>query len=89
MAPNLILPDLTSLVTLKEVDRSSFVVSWENGVLMGHVYREMDGYWVFDDYLSAKRGGFKSQESLLAIGQLLWKMNREWDETVRREIGGG
>jgi hypothetical protein len=60
---------------------------YENGVKLGEILCEVDGYYVFYPELN---GGYWSEHILRAIADLLGTMNAEWDAIVQADpcIGG-
>lgn len=48
-----------------------------------HIYREVDGYYY---YMPPPNGGAYAAHILRAIANELDAMNKEWDDTINREI---
>ncbi len=52
---------------------------------LGSIIKDVDGYFVF--FSNEDNGGSWSAWMLIEIGNILNKMNKEWDDIVVREIG--
>ena len=72
-------PTLVKIVTK---DNREFV-EFENGVILGQIYREVDGYYVFVPNLL---DGFWEAYVLRAIANLLDKKNEKWDKQVKKDL---
>jgi hypothetical protein len=69
----------------KKISENSFKVIYSNGVEMGFLLKEVDGYFVF--YPNLSNGGFWSAHILRSLANKLEEINKEWDEIIDREIG--
>lgn len=56
-----------------------------NGVELGQFLREVDGFFVFYPNLN---GGFWEAWVLNGIAAKLDELNKPWEETIERELGG-
>jgi hypothetical protein len=54
-----------------------------NGVQVGEMYIECDGYWVFQPVL---RNGYWESWMLMHLGRKLHKLNRKWHQQVIRGL---
>ena len=73
---------MKNLIRLEKVD-DDYHVYFDNGVLLGEFYAEVDGYYVFTPKL---RGGFWKSYVLRTIADKLDELNKEWDEQIKREL---
>lgn len=62
----------------------SLNVFFENGVHMGIMYMEVDGYYVFQPHL---RAGYWAAYVMRAIADTLDKLNEPWDLIIQQTIG--
>lgn len=60
-------------------------MTFSNGRSVGDVYKEVDGYYVLALDLSS---GCWSGADLIAMGQVLNEMNREWDQVIEDYFEG-
>lgn len=65
------------------VDPETGACTYYNGVLVGHVYQETDGYYVIT---FTTRGGCWYEGELIQIATLLHEMNLPWDQQVQRDL---
>jgi hypothetical protein len=56
---------------------------FENGVTLGQLYQEVDGYYVFVPETS---GGYWEAYVLREIANLLDKKNAKWHKKVKRDL---
>jgi hypothetical protein len=77
---------LVPVVDSDNCEPMSFVVKYTNGVLMGTIYKEVDGYYVFAPEL---RGGFWDEHVLQDLFYYLQDLNEEWHKQIMKEIGDG
>jgi hypothetical protein len=75
----------TDMVTFTKQSENDYLVVFENGVILGHLLKEVDGYFVFYPEL---RGGFWESLIMRILADKMDDLNRDWDEIVQREIGG-
>jgi len=73
-----------SLTYLKDNTDTSKDVFYENGVRIGELYVEIDGYWAFDPDRS--NGGFWTEEVLSEIDATLRVMNEAWDHELQEAL---
>jgi hypothetical protein len=77
------------LVTLEPYGGgNAYLVLYENGVCIGLIYQEIDGYHVYNDQLPtpmARRGGYWTEHVMYAIADELVKLNRTWDEIMHTD----
>ena len=66
-------------------NENQIAVMYGTNSYIGDLYREVDGYWVF---APETKGGYWSQEVMLALGNKLADMNKAWDTKIQRELGG-
>lgn len=64
---------------IKKVDDHAFDAFAENGVKLGQLLREVDGYFVFYPEL---RGGFWPSYMLREISNKLEGLNAPWDKII-------
>ena len=80
--------DTSQLVRIEKV-RGPFhvgtteLIVFENGITLGEIYKEVDGYYVF---ISVTSCGFWEAYVLRAIADLLDKKNEKWDKKVKQEL---
>lgn len=74
------------VVTLVNEHTNAYEVEVQNGPLLGDIYKEVDGYYVFAPLM---KGGYWPEWFLRGIADKLAEMNKEWDELIAREIGDG
>ena len=65
-----------------QYDENSGRVNWSNGVHIGDVYMEVDGYYVFT-FAQGRVGSWESFP-LREIADLLDKLNQKWDDEIRK-----
>jgi hypothetical protein len=58
-------------------------LTYENGMYMGSLYQEIDGYYVWNP--TWRGGGYIPSHVLLSIGNYLEHINKEWDEKVMND----
>lgn len=51
-----------------------------NDVLLGTIYQEVDGFYVFNP--SKDRGGYWTENYLLGIADVLTRMNKPWNDYI-------
>jgi hypothetical protein len=66
------------LVTYREVD-DTLHAFYENGVGLGVLYREVDGFWVYAPEL---HGGFWTAHVMRAIADELDRRNKPWEDEI-------
>lgn len=69
-----------------KLSEGRFSVHHENGVKVGELYMEVDGYFV---YWPSENKGFIEAWFLHAIADKLDEMNAEWDRIVHTELSQG
>jgi len=69
-----------SLVKFIPLKNSAYKVEYENGVDMGELYKEIDGYYV---YWPIDRKGFWSSVPMRIIADKLDELNADWDREVK------
>lgn len=79
------------IITYKSVDgKDVCIVRWKEGnKTIGHIYKEIDGYYVF--VFISSLAGFFTADLLRCIGDIapiLDSMNKEWDKEVAKECKG-
>lgn len=57
---------------------------YENGVVVGEVYKEVDGFYVM--VFNKTRGGCWEGEVLIKLGEMLMEMNRPWECQINRDL---
>lgn len=57
---------------------------WENGVFMGEVLRDIDGYY---KWWPVSRGGYLDEGALRLIANFLRDLNKEWNVQVVQKLG--
>ena len=57
---------------------------YDNGILLGEVYCEIDGYYVFIPKIFAFNRGYWSEHLLIEIANLLGLLNEYYDKDVQR-----
>lgn len=73
-----------SLLRFRVIDSAgSLRVLYENGVDMGVMYVEVDGYYV---YQPIQRFGYWSAEVMRAVADTLDVLNKPWDRIVNADI---
>jgi hypothetical protein len=73
------------MVKFTKQSENDYLIVFENGICLGHLLKEVDGYFV---YYPETRGGFMESWIMRIIADKMDDLNRDWDETARREIGG-
>lgn len=69
---------MNNLFTLN--DKNDLI--YRNGVKCGHIYKEVDGYYVcFMD-----SNGFWESSPLRAIADILDDLNAEWDQQIKEDF---
>lgn len=68
---------------VKQEDRINFLVKG-GGRCVGHAYREVDGYYVFD--FENSTGGVWSDYTLIEIGNKLRELNKDWDKELKEAM---
>jgi hypothetical protein len=61
------------------------VVHLPNNVVVGEVYQEVDGYYVFNP--STTRG-YMNEYTLIGIAELLEVLNKSWDDEINTYFNG-
>jgi hypothetical protein len=71
------------MLTFQKIEHESGGVAYsvihDNGVEIGSLYMEVDGYWVF---YPIQRHGYWDANTLIKIARRLHKMNRKWHAQV-------
>lgn len=57
-----------------------------NKVVIGEIYKEADGYYVFDFLLKTRNGGYYSQRFFEFVTSTLQELNKEWDYKVKTRM---
>jgi predicted secreted acid phosphatase len=70
------------LVKIIVKDNKEFI-EFENGVILGQVYQEVDGYYVF---VPNPTNGFWEAYILRAIADMLDKKNEKWHKQVMKDL---
>jgi hypothetical protein len=65
-------------------DKNYRVVYTPNGNEIGHLAKDIDGYYYF--FPMPYNGGFWAAETLLSIGNRLNSINAEWDAQAAKNI---
>ena len=73
------------MLTLKPANSGGYRAYWENSALIGEVYREVDGYYVFWPVWS---GGSWSEGFCRSMADKLQELNKDWHEQVCRDLCG-
>ena len=60
---------------------------WENGVQVGEILMDVDGYWKW--WPDNGQGGFLDEWFLYTMFNKLKEMNKAWDEQVTNDLGSG
>lgn len=53
-----------------------------NTILLGDIYKEVDGFFVFSFNCDLRREGFWTEYVFLTIGNKLKELNNEWNEQI-------
>lgn len=69
------------IITVVKEDEKLFCVYYRNDVKIGEFVINDDGYYVF--FPNDDRSGYWNAELLVAVGQKLMEMNKEWHEQVK------
>lgn len=69
------------LVVFTEVPAGTYSVTYHNGVSLGELYREIDGFFVFSPIL---RGGFWEAAPMRTIADKLDELNAPWENELER-----
>ena len=64
-------------------DNSFSVFLRDSGKILGEIYKEVDGYYV---YQPDKANGCWESYAMRTIADMLDEMNKEWDEQVKKEL---
>ncbi|MFA5152696.1 MAG: hypothetical protein WC554_09070 [Clostridia bacterium] len=70
-------------IITSEIRGTTQVVIFSNGVVIGQIYQEVDGYYVF---LPDRKDGFWEAYVLRAIANLLDKKNEKWHKQVMKDL---
>jgi hypothetical protein len=70
-------------VITEELQGSTQVVVFCNGVVIGQMYQEVDGYYVF---LPDRKDGFWEAYVLRAIADMLDEKNERWHKQVMKDL---
>lgn len=54
-----------------------------NGALLGHVYKEIDGFYVF---VPENDGGHWTEYGLIWVAERLKEMNKEWNDYLKENL---
>lgn len=78
----------TRLMVLAPVEDKGYELYYNNGVLLGDVIMEVDGYYTF---WPEGHGGYWEAHMLRAVADCLDELNEPWDTQIRNDprIGGG
>jgi len=71
---------MDEIIYFKKLPCDKKEVFYQNGVLLGTVYREIDGYYVF---LPKYNGGYWKAFIMKAIADKIDGLNKGWDEEVK------
>lgn len=63
----------------EEKDGGGFRAYWENGVFLGDIEADVDGFY---KWWPAKNGGYFDEWLLLCMYNTLKGMNKKWQETI-------
>jgi hypothetical protein len=66
------------MITYTDVHDGWIDMHYSNGVYMGGIYQEVDGFFYWQP---TNTDGFLSAHVLLEIGNKLKELNKEWEET--------
>lgn len=69
-----------NIIKLEAMPDGGYDVFYENGVLLGILYREVDGYFVFQP---EPGGGAWSGHVLQAIADKIEELNKPWDLEIQ------
>lgn len=73
------------MIKLQKIDNLKYEVLFKlNDRKIGDFLMENDGYFYFFPILN---GGFWEAHILIEIGNKLNELNKEWDETIQKELG--
>ncbi len=70
-------------VQSNSTDESCGQLFYDNGAEIGHVYQEVDGYWVFQPDPGK---GYMNEFLLRVVADKLEEMNKEWHEEIMRTL---
>lgn len=63
---------------------ATILVFYENGKLIGNLYQEVDGFWVF--WQEEALSGFWSQHVLRQLADKLEELNADWDRQLHEDL---
>jgi hypothetical protein len=72
------------MLLLKRIHACSFKVMWNGSKYIGEIYMESDGYYVYD--IRRDLAGFLDEHFLRTIADKLAKMNKPWDDKLKKEL---
>lgn len=74
------------LVTATKVSNTTYRVIYYNGVDIGDIEMDVDGYY---KYWPMLRGGYWEAEPMREIAYILDQLNEDWDTQIRNELRRG
>jgi len=76
--------DMTDMILMfSPCGNQSFRVSSKNGNVLGELYREVDGYYVYEP--NRELQGYFSEQLLMELALKLSDLNQEWNDLIVRE----
>ena len=70
-------------VTFDRLESGRTIVT-VNGVEIGYIYCEVDGFYVFE--IASRLGGYWSEWVLRDIADQLHYMNKEWEQQINEDL---
>ncbi len=71
------------MTLLRKIKDFEYEVYYNNGMLLGSIYQEIDGYFVF---LPILRQGYWDGPVLEQIAKYLEDLNKEWDKEIQETL---
>lgn len=66
--------------------KASYKAYWENGVYMGDILMDVDGYY---KWWPERNGGYLDEWILYSMFHTLKELNREWDKHIHDNFSSG